>query len=76
MKRTFFILIIGMVGLLSGCSTQKYKNLVIKNLELQHQVDSLKQVVDSTLKLAQQNEFEAVQQKALYVECQKKSGYK
>jgi outer membrane murein-binding lipoprotein Lpp len=62
MKRLFTLMIVGLSLLLTSCSNQKYKTLESKNKQLQHQIDSLKQDIDSCRKVATRNAFEAKRQ--------------
>ena len=72
MEKSFLILTLSIIALLSSCSFQKCRTLESKNKKLQHQIDSLKQVADSAINESIKNAFEAMKQRELYDECQKK----
>ena len=63
MKKLFIILTLSMIVLLGSCYNQKNKTLESKILQLQHQIDSLKQVIDSANSVAIKSAMEAMRQK-------------
>jgi hypothetical protein len=65
MKRLFIVLTLSMIMLLPGCNNRKYGTLELKNLQLQQQVDSLRQLAIKQRMLADSSAVVAIKQKML-----------